>query len=68
MADYIYKGKVHLWWISGLAALIKVELLFINRMDGIRESLDLSTVPYLNDLRISILFVVLKSRTLNMGR
>lgn len=38
------KGKVHLQWISGLAAPIKEELLFINRMNEVKESLDLTVV------------------------
>lgn len=45
--DYIYKGKVHLWRISRLWALIKEQLLFINRVEGIKEILDLSIAPYL---------------------
>lgn len=48
-AACIYEAKVHLWWI------IKDKLLFINRMDEIMDSLDLSTASVLTESLHSLL-------------
>lgn len=57
-AVHIYKGKVHLWWISGPAVLIK-ESLLIYRMDGIIASLDLRAVHHWRVVNSKFLFSVL---------